>query len=136
MGKSIWLILGAVGLYLFSKARAAFNLEYTLTGIKVRGSLLNPSVEISAIIYNSSSLNVLADTVEGEILINGERVANARVIGSLNIPANGFQTAVLLLSNITMANIASVANFSNVVFQGFATVGGGRVKIPLSKKLR
>lgn len=135
MNKSIWLILAAAGLYFVSKARAAFNLEYTLTGIKIRGGLLNPTVEISALIYNPSSLNVLADTIEGEILASGNRIANARVIGSLNIPANGFQSCVLLLSNITIANI-SAADIASITFEGFATVGGGRVKIPLSKKLR
>lgn len=135
MKNSIWLILAAAGFYFFSKARAAYNLEYSLTGIKLSGGILNPVVQLTALIYNGTPIGVTVDNIEGEILANGNPIATANVLGSLNIPGNGFQSATMILSNIKISNIA-MSNLSSITFEGFATVGGGRVRIPLIKKLR
>lgn len=137
MNKSIWLLFAAAGIYLFSKARAAYNLEYTLTGIKFKGGILNPVVELTALIYNGTSIPVNVDSIHGEILgARDQRIASANILAPIKIAANGFEKVSLILQNIKVANFsADVPNTSYLRFEGFATVNGGRIKIPLSKKL-
>ena len=77
----IWLIAGAAALFFAGRGLLRGNLQYRLQGLKVRGSVLQPVIEIAIVIQNPTNQSAKLRSITGEVYIDDKFIANLSFFG-------------------------------------------------------
>lgn len=128
--KNLWLILGAAAAVFFiGRSRLARRIEFILRGVSVRGSVLQPLINLDVIIQNPTAQRATLRSITGQMLVNGRFVANISFFGTTIIQPTGetivsinarpsitgaFSAVRDILTGQSGSNIVSVVGSSNI----------------------
>ena len=84
----VFLLIGAVGLYLFSRINAGTNIKAVLKKISFGGNLLSPKILISLGIQNPTSTGANVNSFTGEIYSGDKLIADVSSFEKIRINPN------------------------------------------------
>jgi hypothetical protein len=80
--------IGALALFLFRRTQFAQNLIYIFRGVKLRGKLFSPKIEITIGIQNPSNQRANFKSIVGVVKWKGNEFANISSYNPVTIAAN------------------------------------------------
>lgn len=130
------LLLGALGVYLFTRASTIANLVFVPRGIAITGGAVNVVIGVQNPTSNSLSFNSLA----GNLFVNGSAIGNVASFQPAVIIPNG-ETPVNVMVTPSILGIATdvlsmiQGNMSGGItanFQGTANIDNSAVPVNLN----
>ena len=121
----IWLLAAGAALFFAGRGLLRGNLQFRLQGIKIRGSILQPIVEIAMAIQNPTRQRAKLRSVTGEVYVDDKFIANISFFGETIILPNA-ETIVLIQARPSLTGA-----FSTI--QEFLSREGGRKSVALIK---
>ena len=91
MKKFPWILVvvgGAAALYFISRGSVAKNFKTVLRKVKIGGKILQPKIFLTFGIQNPSGGSATIRSLIGDVLINGNKVANVSSFTSIKIEPN------------------------------------------------
>ena len=100
----VYLLIGAVGLYIYSRINAGKNIKAVLKKISFGGNLLSPKILISLGIQNPTSTGATVESFTGEIYSGDKLIADVSSFDKIKINPNS-ETVFLVTAVPQSVNI-------------------------------
>lgn len=139
----IWLIAGAAALFFAGRGLLRQNLQFRLQGLRVRGSVLQPIIELAFAIQNPTNRSAKLRSITGEVYVDNKFLANVSFFGETVIKPVG-ETIVNIQARPSLTGAFSTVQDiftreggmrSVAVFKGSANVDGITYPFEISRTI-
>lgn len=136
------LIAGAAAYFLIRRTSFAKNLIYIFRGIKVRGKLFTPKIEVTIGVQNPSNQKAELKSLTAVIAWNGKEFANVSTFKGVTIAANSETNITLTAEPSVIGLYETIRNLiktglknGEITIKGTANVDNLQLPVSITKNL-
>lgn len=124
-----WIIGGAAALFFLTRGKLARSIEFFLSKVRARGNVLSPEIVADIVIQNPTTQRATLRSITGQLLVNGNFVAQIAFFGNTRIQPVGetlvsitarpflpssFRALIDILTSPTGQNVISIKGNANI----------------------